>query len=201
MWQTTIEALQHPFRDPRAVQKLLLGAAFNVIPVANLLAFGYTLRLLEQVLEGDEDRLPEWTDVIDLFVRGLKVFVVASVYMAFPLLLLEAGGNLFLFSCAALLSGTLEPMAQVHLARTGRIGPAFALPKIWTEIKRVLSEYLRALVAWYGVFFLIVFLLFDTPPPLLWILGTFVGFYLYLFFACLFGRACSPTRTVRHRGS
>ncbi len=201
MWQTALDALQHPFRDPQAVRKLLLGAALNALPIVNLLAFGYTLRLLEQVLEGEENRLPEWTEVTDLFVRGLKVFVVASVYLAFPLLLLEVGANLFVFSCAALLSGILEPMAQVFLARTGRIRPAFALPKIWTEIKLVLREYLGALVAWYGVFFLFAVLLSETPPPLLWILGAFVGFYLYLFFASLFGRACSRLRTVRYRPS
>lgn len=201
MWQMALEALQHPFRDPKAVPKLLLGATLNALPIVNLLAFGYTLRLLEQVLGGAEDRLPEWTDIADLFVRGLKVFVVASVYLVFPLLVLEAGANLLLFACAALLSGTLEPMAQVHLARTGRIWPAFALRTIWTEIRLVLSEYFGALVAWYGVFFLIVGLLSGTAPPLLWILGAFVGFYLYLFSASLFGRVCSPTRAVRTRRS
>jgi len=107
MRQMILDAFQHPFRDPQAVQKLLLGAALNILPVINLLALGYTLRLLEQVLGGEEQRLPEWTGLGDLFVRGVKVLLVGSVYMAFPLLLLAGGAGSFLFSIAALLSGTL----------------------------------------------------------------------------------------------
>ncbi|MFQ5848382.1 MAG: hypothetical protein ACE5IQ_12020, partial [Candidatus Methylomirabilales bacterium] len=61
MRQMVLDAFQHPFRDPQAVRKLLLGAAFNILPIVNLLALGYTLRLLEQVLGGEEERLPEWT--------------------------------------------------------------------------------------------------------------------------------------------
>ncbi|MFQ5881316.1 MAG: DUF4013 domain-containing protein [Candidatus Methylomirabilales bacterium] len=201
MRQIIIDAFQHPFRDPRAVRKLLIGAAFNTFPILNLLSFGYTLRLLEQVLGGEEGRLPEWTGLIDLFIRGGKVLLVASAYMAFPLLVWKAGANFFLFSIAAFLSGTLEPMAQVHLARTGRIWPAFALPRLWGEIQLIFSDYLGALAVWYGVFFLIAAAMAGTAPPLLWILGSFVGFYLYLFFACLFGRACSRSQIVRFRRS
>ncbi|MFQ5532419.1 MAG: DUF4013 domain-containing protein, partial [Candidatus Methylomirabilales bacterium] len=181
MKQMIIDAFQHPFRDPRAISKLLLGAALNIVPVANLLALGYTLRLLEQVLGGEETHLPDWTGVSDLLMKGLKVFLVGFVYMAFPLLLLSAGANLFLFSIGALLSGALEPMAQVNLARTGRVLPAFALPRIWAEIQLVLSDYLGSLAVWYGVFFLIAVVLSGTKPPLLWVLGSFCGFYLYLF--------------------
>ncbi|MEE9153913.1 MAG: DUF4013 domain-containing protein [candidate division NC10 bacterium] len=201
MRQMVIDALQHPFRDPQAIRKLLLGAVFNTLPIVNLLTFGYTLRLLEQVLGGEEELLPEWTGFTDLFMRGLKVFLVASVYMAFPLFLLHVGANLFLFSIAALLSGILEPMAQVNLARTGRISEALALPRVWTEIKLIVGEYLGALAVWYVLFFLIATLLSGTAPLLLWILGSFVGFYLYLFFASLFGRACSQTHIVRYRPS
>lgn len=198
MGRMIIDAFQHPFRDPRAVRKLLLGAVLNTLPIVNLLTLGYTLRLLEAVLGGEEERLPEWTDFGDLLVRGIKVLVVGFVYMAFPLLFLTAGAGSFLFSVAAILSGVLEPMAQVHLARTGQIWMAFALSKIWAEIQLVFRDYLRALAVWYGVFFVIALALSETAPPLLWILGSFVGCYLYLFFAALFGRACSRSRIVRY---
>jgi hypothetical protein len=191
-----LHAFQHPFRDPQAIRKLLVGTIFNALPIVNFLALGYTLRLLEQVLEGEEKRLPEWTGFADLFMRGIKVFVVGSVYVAVPLLLLEVGVNIFLASGAAFLCGALEPMAQVQLARTGRLWPAFALPKVWAEIRPVLSEYLGAVAVWYGVFLLIAVALSGTPPLLLWILGSFIGFYLYLFFASLFGRTCSQSRLV-----
>ena len=201
MRQMIIDAFQHPFRDPQAVRKLLLGAALNILPVANVLVLGYTLRLLEQVLEGEEQYLPEWTRLGDLFIRGVKVLLVGLVYMAFPLLLWVVGAGPFLFTIAAIFSGTFEPMAQVHLARTGQIWPAFAIPKVWAEIQFVLHDYLGALAVWYGVFFLTAIVLSGTTPPLLWILGSFFGFYLYLFFASLFGRACSRTRIVRYRPS
>ncbi|MFQ5959815.1 MAG: DUF4013 domain-containing protein [Candidatus Methylomirabilales bacterium] len=198
MRQMVLDAFQHPFRDPQAIRKLLVGTTCNALPIVNFLALGYTLRLLEQVLDGEEKRLPEWTGFADLFMRGVKVFVVGSVYVAVPLLLLEIGANIFLASGAAFLCGALEPMAQVQLARTGRIWLAFALPKVWTEIKLILSEYLGALAIWYGAFLLIAAALSGIAPLLLWILGSFIGFYLYLFFASLFGRACSRSRMVRY---
>ena len=198
MKQVVIDALQHPFRDAQAVRKLLLGAVLNMVPIANFMSFGYTLRLLEQVLDGEEQLLPEWRNPGDLFIRGVKVLVVGFVYMAVPLLLLAAGAGTFLFSLAALIAGLLEPMALVHLARTGTIGPAFALPTMWAEIQSVFGEYLGALVVWYAVFFLVALALSGTDPPLLWILGSFVGFYLYLAFACLFGRVCSRSRVARY---
>lgn len=201
MWQIVLDAFQHPFRDPQAVRKLLLGAVLNTLPILNLLAFGYTLRLLEQVLEGEEKCLPQWEGFGDLFVRGVKVLFVGSVYVALPLLLLQAGANLLMFSIAAGVCAALEPMAQVQLARTGRIWPAFALQKVWTEISLVLREYIAGLAVWYGTFFMIVGALSGTEPPLLWILGSFVGFYMYLFFSALFGRACSRSRIVRYRPS
>lgn len=201
MRQMVSDAFQHPFRDPRAVRKLLLGAALNLLPIMNLLAFGYTLRLLEQVLQGEEEGLPEWTAFADLFVRGLKVFVVGTVYVAVPLLLQQAGANLFLLSLVALLFGGLEPMAQVCLARSGRIWPALAAQKLWAEITLVLREYLAALAIWYGVLVFIAVALSETAAPLLWILGSFIGFYLYLFFAALFGRVCSRSRLVGYRPS
>ncbi len=198
MRQIILDALQHPFRDPQAIRKLLIGAIFNALPIVNFLALGFTLRLLEQVLEGEEKRLPEWTGFADLFIRGVKVFVVGAVYVAIPFLLLELGANVFLASSAAFLCGAFEPMAQVQLARTGRIWLAFALPKVWTEMKLVLREYLQTLAVWYGTFLLVAAALSGTAPLLLWILGSFIGFYLYLFFAALFGRACSRSRIVRY---
>lgn len=198
MGQMVIDAFQHPFRDSQAVRKLLLGAVLNTLPIVNLLSLGYTLRLLEQVLGGEEEHLPEWTGLGDLFARGLKVLLVGLVYMAFPLLLWAAGAGPFLFSAAALLSAALEPMAQVQLARTGQVWPALSLPKIWAEIQLVFRDYFLALVVWYSLFFLMTLALSGTAPPLLWLLGAFVGFYLYLFFASLFGRACSRSRIVRY---
>ncbi|MFQ5846823.1 MAG: DUF4013 domain-containing protein, partial [Candidatus Methylomirabilales bacterium] len=158
--------------------------------------------LLEQVLGGEEERLPEWTGFTDLFIKGVKVFLVGFVYFAaFPLFLWMLGAGPFLSSLAALISAALEPMAQVHLARTGRIWSAFELPKVWAEIQLVLNEYLKALAIWYGILLLVGVALFGTAAPLLWILASFISFYLYLFFASLFGRACARNRVVRYRPS
>ena len=127
--------------------------------VPAVLVLGYGLRVVEAVLDG-EPSPPSFADPGDLFVRGLKGAVVAVAYVVVPLAVgaailtaaagafgvrfpgglptaggaVAAGGIVliaaFLLVGLALLVAYLAPAALVHLARTRRLGAAFAVDDV-----------------------------------------------------------------------
>jgi hypothetical protein len=88
-------------------------------------------------------------------------------------------------------------MALVRLASFGRLGAAFEIGKIWQDVRLLFSGYFPAVLAWLAALFAYGLLLVGSRWPLAWILHGFIGFYLYLFFAALFGRVGSRTRMLR----
>lgn len=75
--------------------KLLVGGILSFIPVVNLLAFGYLLRLSQGVKRSGQVTLPEWEDWSGLFLDGLRFAVVWLVYWLLPILLALAISSLF----------------------------------------------------------------------------------------------------------
>lgn len=67
--------------------KVLVGGLLSFIPVINLFAFGYLLRLSTGVRKSGRVFLPEWGDWSGLFTDGLKFAVVWLAYWLLPILL------------------------------------------------------------------------------------------------------------------
>ena len=74
--------------------KVLVGGVLSFVPVVNLFAFGYLLRLNKGIRQSGRIALPEWTDWGGLFMDGLKFAVVWLVYWLVPLLLAYAVASL-----------------------------------------------------------------------------------------------------------
>lgn len=192
-----LAALRHPFAGRESAKKLVAGSLLNLIPVLNLLALGYALRLMRHVLAGEETELPAWEDWGGLFLDGVRVVVVGAAFALGPLVLHWLGAGDVLTVLAFGGAAALEPMALVRLATFGRLGAAFEIGKVWQDVRLLFSGYLPAVLAWLGALIGFALLLVGTRPPIAWILHGFVGFYLYLFFAALFGRVGSRTRMLR----
>lgn len=77
--------------------KMLIGGLLSFIPVVNLLAFGYLLRLSGRVRKTGQLVLPEWTDWSGLFKDGLKFAVVWLLYWLLPIVLTFALANVIGF--------------------------------------------------------------------------------------------------------
>lgn len=77
------KAFTFAFKDPRWLEKILIGGLFWI---ATFLLFGwffilgYMARIVRSVVAGVDDRLPEWDDLGEMFVEGLKLFVVAFLW-------------------------------------------------------------------------------------------------------------------------
>ncbi|WP_255195778.1 DUF4013 domain-containing protein [Halorarius litoreus] len=163
------EAINYPRESDDLVRTLVIGSiltiiSFLFIPIFFLL--GYYQRILAASMDGEE--LPVFDEWGDMFVDGLKAFVVVFLYFLIPAIVFGISigtaiggasfGDINAISGALLagaLVGTLvsvvlglafwyaAPAGLANLARTGRIGSAFS----WSEMKDVLfdSEYA---VAW-----------------------------------------------------
>lgn len=82
------QLLRFPFDDPRWQNKALIGGLLGIgsillFPISLVLALplsGYSLRLMRQVIQGNEPAMPEWDDWGELFTNGIKAWVVGFVY-------------------------------------------------------------------------------------------------------------------------
>jgi hypothetical protein len=84
-----VKALTFITDDPRWKEKVAIGAAlgllsFLIVPV--FIMIGYSLRLMQNIRDGNQLPLPEWDDWSGDLVRGFKLFVVYLIW-ALPLIL------------------------------------------------------------------------------------------------------------------
>jgi hypothetical protein len=83
-------AFSFPFQDEEWIKKVLIAAVLLFIPVIGWLAvFGWALEITRRVIRESEETLPDWTEFADLFVLGLKGFVISFVY-SLPIMLFTA---------------------------------------------------------------------------------------------------------------
>ena len=158
-------AIRRPFQD---VTKLIIGCALNIVPIVNFLSMGYVLKSGSMTLKGN-NKLPEWQDWGDLFVKGLFSFIIGLIWLI-PAIVLGAigGGAAFASVLTAGVSGGLSlgglagagllfllagllgliaayflPIAILGYVKTDKFGAAFDFS---TVFKKALSgEYF---VAW-----------------------------------------------------
>jgi hypothetical protein len=84
---------------------------------------GYFIRILKSTIVGI-DELPEFDDWGDMFVDGLKVFVVYIIYLLIPLIVIFVGVFSTMASTAATNTGAFVPSTSLFamLGVTGIIG-------------------------------------------------------------------------------
>lgn len=72
-----VEALKRPFSD---LTKLLIYIVVSIIPIVSFIGGGYLLDVAETAMK-KQKKLPEFKDIVRLFVEGLKSFVISIIYM------------------------------------------------------------------------------------------------------------------------
>lgn len=68
--------------------KIIILAVILLIPIVNFIGLGYILRIIKATLAGIDD-LPDFDEVGDMFIDGLKVLIVGIVY-AIPIWIIAA---------------------------------------------------------------------------------------------------------------
>lgn len=82
------KAFSFVFDDDEWLKKLVIGGIILLIPIVDFAILGWMLEIGRRVARGDAEVLPGWDDFGTYFVRGLKAFVVALVYVL-PIIILE----------------------------------------------------------------------------------------------------------------
>jgi len=150
------DAIRYPSSDWKKViiLGLLFLISFLIIPI--FLATGYGFRALKASIAGF-DELPEFDEWGEMFVDGLKVFVVQIVYMIVPMIIIIAGvfgslsmvspdtgmitnptaftgllgGTVIIGVILAIILGLIETIAIAHMAyNDSELGAAFRFGEI-----------------------------------------------------------------------
>ena len=82
------KAFSYVFEDERWISKVLIGGLVILVPILNFAALGYTLKIAQNVAQGNARPLPEWGGEFgDHFMRGLYWIVIQLVYLLPAILL------------------------------------------------------------------------------------------------------------------
>jgi hypothetical protein len=159
--------------DEKWYSKLLLGALISVVPILNFAWVGYLTDLMHNVSQNLELPLPNWDDLGEKFITGLKISAAAMIY-SLPILLLGiiplsaifisnlntgqdagdalvgvVGGAGMLAICCVSLYGLLLsfvfPAVHLYFARHGTFQSCFHVKEISQLIALNSANYL---VAW-----------------------------------------------------
>ena len=71
------EAIRRPFKD---LKILIIGIIIMMIPIVNILGFGYVMRASKLSIRRNY-KMPEWREWTDLFVKGITAVIIALIYL------------------------------------------------------------------------------------------------------------------------
>lgn len=75
------KAFSFVFDDPDWLQKIVIGGIVALIPVIGwVLVYGYMIAIGRNVIRGEAQPLPDWSDFGQFLVDGLYAFVIGIVY-------------------------------------------------------------------------------------------------------------------------
>ncbi|OIP61422.1 MAG: hypothetical protein CO150_02375 [Nitrospirae bacterium CG_4_9_14_3_um_filter_53_35] len=212
------EELKRPMADTGWTVKALIGAAFclsffwHMHAVLKVILFpltffsmGYVYRIFVNHFRGNEiEKLPEWKDWKELFLKGLVISLIALGYLIIPIFsyqvskdIFEGGffaktlvGPVFIAVTALLFVAAifLLPMGAAQYTKDEKFSSAFAVKESWDKIMNIGDEYFKITLLGIGVMILLYvigFISYLGP-----ILNALIGFYAGLVFASLFGQVC-----------
>lgn len=79
-------AFKKPFSD---FKKLIIGVALNIIPIVNLISYGYILESSDIKNNKQTENMAEWEDFSGFFIKGLLSFIIVLIY-AIPVIIVGA---------------------------------------------------------------------------------------------------------------
>ena len=159
------------FEDRDWITKVLIGGLFYIAAIFLVglpFIFGYMVRLTRNVIRGDATPLPEWDNLGEYFIDGLKIILIGFVYLLPSMLLLGLifGGMAMmgafpdeelegpagcLFGCGMAIFVVLIlaysfflPAALLMFAATGSVGEALNIGRIGRFVRANLGNYVLA---------------------------------------------------------
>jgi len=176
--------LYFPVENSEARKNFLVGglvilASFIIPIIPYLIAIGYIMRIMRQVIEGETPRMLPWDDWEGMLKDGLKLFGVRFVY-SLPLLLVFLpimlvflvtpflaavldNENIFFLTFIAfpvfmvclipfsLAFALIIPAPETHVAATGQFSAGFRFGEWWPIFRKNIGGFLVAFLVIYGI--------------------------------------------------
>ncbi|WP_405267231.1 DUF4013 domain-containing protein [Methanobrevibacter sp.] len=173
------DALEYSAKDWKTLVILGVICLFSFLLLPAFLITGYNYRVINTAVHGiinGRDPLPDFDDLIEMFVDGVKVVIVQMLYLIVPMIIflvfaIVAGQLTGVASNALMLIGCLitlivgvaaclmSQMGICHMAyNDGAFSKAFAI----SEIKEVIDEigWFECLVTYIGLIIIILVISF-----------------------------------------
>ena len=156
------DALEYSAKDWKTLVILGVICLFSFLLLPVFLLTGYNYRVINTAVHGiinGRDPLPDFEDLIDMFVDGVKVVIVQFAYVIVPILIFlifaiiasavegDASNAIMLIGCLItfaliIVACLMDQMAICHMAyNEGSFSKAFAL----REIKEAIDE-----IGWFN---------------------------------------------------
>lgn len=172
------KAITYVLDDRRWLTKIGIGALIALVPILNFSLAGYSVEIIRRLMRSESEVLPEWDDLGNYFIDGLKLWVIGLVYSLpflvlicllllpiLPQLLPDAvdekarhflsGFGLLTMICGGLLLlmyslflSFLHPVIVGQYASQNSIGACFRVGEIWKVITKDIGGYLTM---WLGL--------------------------------------------------
>jgi len=142
------KSFSFPFEDKQWISKLGLGAVIAMVPILNFAWSGYMVALMRNVMNNQQEPLPNWDDLGKKFSDGL-ILVVAGFAYSLPMLLVVCLPLGFMI-VPAILSGS-QDMQEIANAIAG-VGTAifFCLLCVFLLYSVVLSVIYPAILVLFA---------------------------------------------------
>lgn len=151
------DALEYSAKDWKTLVVLGVVALFSFLLLPAFIITGYNYRVINNAVHGiinGRDPLPEFDDIIDMFIDGVKVVIVQIAYLIVPVILfiifaVIAGNLTGVASSAVMIIGCLITlvvgvvaclMTQMGLCHMAYNDGAFTKAFDFREIKEVIDE-------------------------------------------------------------
>ena len=171
------------FEDPRWLQKILIGGLFYLagfLIIGWFFILGYCAKLARNVMNGEQQPLPEWDDLGGFFAEGLRLVGVFLVYI-FPIIVMaimlgipaaivgamndgEGAAEALASGFAGCMACLLVPIslgitfwipgALLRVVSEERFSAAFEFGAIWQFIRENVGNYLLAIAVYIVARFL-----------------------------------------------
>ncbi len=96
-------AFNYPFKDSNWIVKLLIGAVLMIVTLG-IIPLGYQIRIIREVMRGDDSKMPEWDDFGGDLMRGIMVVLGYLIYY-FPIILI--------YCCVAIVGAGSEDLGNL----------------------------------------------------------------------------------------
>jgi len=158
-----------------------------MIPIANLIGFGYYLRALRSTFEGS-NLLPGFENIRELFVNGIKLLIVCIIYTIIPFILIAISSILgsFLLVLAFISAMAISIFAFMGIGNMVYYNNEISAAFRYREILEIISAV--GLLK-YSIWWITLFLILTVTGTVVSIIGGILLYYVlgFLFLAVGYG--------------